>query len=649
MKKLFFLLSIFAIVLSCSSDETSTPVTPPPAPIVKYTITLSAGEGGSVSTTGGEYEAGQTVSVTATPQGEYVFTSWSDGNTNATRTITISSNSTLTANFEKRKYPLTLNIEGEGEVLEEIVNAGRTTDYESGIRVKLTAIPSQGWGLTKWSGEIESKELSVEIILNKESTVNIDFHKRYVHVDRSPKYSYPNNTTSIYWEDKYVPNKFPKDSVFLSYDIGYEFSEHSTKFGDTYNTFGQGVFYDFNNDNNLDYFAWMKYGGYRNENGDITPNDFTKPGKFILISDVMNPTREHFLIDTQDKYFEFITELNDINEDGQLEIVSAYTNGHRQGDGTYGQTTNADILKINNQNSLLSENYLEINRDAHDISTGDVDNDGDVDILFWEYVFGSNPGVTSQNSMQPILFLNNGSGIFTKSDKYDTFIGLENLEKEVGYFREGNYWYEALTVELFDLNNDGNLDILASTEYSELADRLKPKNRIYWGYGNGTFNFENPVNLVNTTFTDYNSDKSYLILGSSFIDFDNDNDFDIVLTGSVNYNRCGVFVQIFKNDNNVFTDVTKEMVDIYLDDGGDNCNETRYQNNGYVDYNNDPHIIDIDDDGDYDILPHIKGWNNGYWWNNGENGWEKTLKGYTDNFFYENVGGKFELRWFNDN
>ena len=101
MKKIFFLLSIFAIVLSCSSDETSTPVSPPPAPIVKYTITLSAGEGGTVSTTGGEYEAGQTVSVTATPQGEYVFTNWSDGNTNATRTITISSNSTITANFEK--------------------------------------------------------------------------------------------------------------------------------------------------------------------------------------------------------------------------------------------------------------------------------------------------------------------------------------------------------------------------------------------------------------------------------------------------------------------------------------------------------------------------------------------------------------------
>jgi len=54
-------------VLSCSSDETSAPVTPPPAPIAKYTITFSAGDGGSVSTTGGEYEKGQTVTVTATP------------------------------------------------------------------------------------------------------------------------------------------------------------------------------------------------------------------------------------------------------------------------------------------------------------------------------------------------------------------------------------------------------------------------------------------------------------------------------------------------------------------------------------------------------------------------------------------------------
>ena len=166
MRKLIFLLTAFTLILSCSSDETSTPATPPPAPIVKYTITLSAGEGGTVSTTGGEYEAGQTVSVTATPQGEYVFKSWSDGNTNATRTITVSSNSTLTANFEKKKYPLTVNIEGEGEVLEEIVNSGRTTDYDSGTTVKLTAVPADCWNLNQWSGDFQSEEIIIEINVN---------------------------------------------------------------------------------------------------------------------------------------------------------------------------------------------------------------------------------------------------------------------------------------------------------------------------------------------------------------------------------------------------------------------------------------------------------------------------------------------------
>jgi hypothetical protein len=180
MKKLLYLLVISLLAYSCSSDETSTPVTPVPAPIVKYTITLSAGEGGTVSTTGGEYEAGQTVNVTATPQGEYVFTSWSDGNTNATRTITIGSNSTLTANFEKRKYALTLNFEGEGEVIEEIVNAGRTTEYDSGTTVKLTAQPEDEWLFTGWSGDIgdiDPTENPIQLTITEPKTLTANFKK----------------------------------------------------------------------------------------------------------------------------------------------------------------------------------------------------------------------------------------------------------------------------------------------------------------------------------------------------------------------------------------------------------------------------------------------------------------------------------------
>ena len=107
-----------------------------------------------------------------------MFTSWSDGNTNATRTITIGSNSTLTANFEKRKYPLTVNFEGEGEVIEEIVNAGRTTEYDSGTTVKLTAQAAAEWVFIGWTGDIESTEESVQIVIGEPKEVTATFEKK---------------------------------------------------------------------------------------------------------------------------------------------------------------------------------------------------------------------------------------------------------------------------------------------------------------------------------------------------------------------------------------------------------------------------------------------------------------------------------------
>ena len=99
--KILGVITFGLLVSNCSSDSGGSDPVVPPTPVqkTKYTITISAGSGGSVSTTGGSYEQGQTVSVSATPASGYVFSSWSDGNTNATRTINVSSNTNLTANF----------------------------------------------------------------------------------------------------------------------------------------------------------------------------------------------------------------------------------------------------------------------------------------------------------------------------------------------------------------------------------------------------------------------------------------------------------------------------------------------------------------------------------------------------------------------
>lgn len=66
----------------------------------KFTLTLTATEGGTV-TGGGTYESGTTATLTATPSDGYKFVKWSDGDTNATRTVTVTADATYTAVFEK--------------------------------------------------------------------------------------------------------------------------------------------------------------------------------------------------------------------------------------------------------------------------------------------------------------------------------------------------------------------------------------------------------------------------------------------------------------------------------------------------------------------------------------------------------------------
>ena len=99
------------LVFSCSTEEEDTTPSPtvqqptpepepPPAP-TQYTLTVTASEGGTVSTEGGTYDEGTEVTVTASAEGGYEFIEW-DGNDNQSNsfTIIINSNLTIQANFQ---------------------------------------------------------------------------------------------------------------------------------------------------------------------------------------------------------------------------------------------------------------------------------------------------------------------------------------------------------------------------------------------------------------------------------------------------------------------------------------------------------------------------------------------------------------------
>lgn len=75
-------------------------------PVVQqYTLTISAGVGGTVnSSVNGTYDEGTTVTITATPNTDYSFVQWSDGNQNASRDVTMNSDITLKAEFKPNFY-----------------------------------------------------------------------------------------------------------------------------------------------------------------------------------------------------------------------------------------------------------------------------------------------------------------------------------------------------------------------------------------------------------------------------------------------------------------------------------------------------------------------------------------------------------------
>ena len=139
------------------------------------TVPPSAAEGGSVNTTGGTYQSGDSVQVTATPNDEYVFSGWSNGSTDNPLTVVVSSNQTLSANFIKVTYSLTTTTEGEGTITETIVSSGKSTDYNSGSVVRLTAVPSDRWSFNGWTGDITGVENPIDININQPKSINATF------------------------------------------------------------------------------------------------------------------------------------------------------------------------------------------------------------------------------------------------------------------------------------------------------------------------------------------------------------------------------------------------------------------------------------------------------------------------------------------
>jgi uncharacterized repeat protein (TIGR02543 family) len=145
-----------------------------PASAGAYTLTTAVNPpgAGSVSPSGGQYESGVQVTITASPASGYTFDYWSGSasDTSPTIYITMDHDYSITANFvvaSVDRYDLTISSTDGGSVTGP--GEGSFT-YDAGTAVHLMAEAEEGYHFVSWTGDIGT----IDYVYDAMTTITMD-------------------------------------------------------------------------------------------------------------------------------------------------------------------------------------------------------------------------------------------------------------------------------------------------------------------------------------------------------------------------------------------------------------------------------------------------------------------------------------------
>lgn len=144
-----------------------------------YSLTVNVvGDGQvAVSPQKAEYDFGELVTLTATPNGQAFFAGWSGdltGNQNPA-TITIVGDTVITATFGGAgEFAINVTFIGEGR---EVIKNPDKTLYSAGEQVSLTAVGKIGHRFVSWGGDINSTENPLVVTINQNLNLTATFQQ----------------------------------------------------------------------------------------------------------------------------------------------------------------------------------------------------------------------------------------------------------------------------------------------------------------------------------------------------------------------------------------------------------------------------------------------------------------------------------------
>ncbi len=152
----------------------------------QFNLTINIEGQGTTLPPGGThvYNEGQDVSLNAFAEAGWVFEGWSGDleSTDATETITMDSDKTITATFTEIVYhTLTINIVGQGLVEVDGLVYTEAVTVEEGSILALEAIADAGWIFEDWSGDLVSTDATETITMDSDKTITATFMEIVYH------------------------------------------------------------------------------------------------------------------------------------------------------------------------------------------------------------------------------------------------------------------------------------------------------------------------------------------------------------------------------------------------------------------------------------------------------------------------------------
>ena len=236
----------------------------------------------------------------------------------------------------------------------------------------------------------------------------------------------------------------------------------------------------------------------------------------------------------------------DFNGDGREDI---YLGGASEQSGAM------YLQRSNNRFSQVNISLFDEDRSSEDVDCAcfDADGDGDLDLYV---ASGGNEFPNSSSSLIDRLYINNGKGIFSKSDQILPSFRFENTS----------------CVRPADFDGDGDLDLFVGVRARPFLYGVSADSYILSNDGAGKYS--NVSSAVSTELKEFG-----MVTDAQWVDFDGDQDLDLLVVGE------WMGITLLENQNGKLVNSSESL-------GLDSTN-------GWW---NKIHIVDIDSDGDSDFI-----------------------------------------------